>query len=68
VLTTPHRKNLKHVTNTQRPQNRTEKILHNKELYVLYSLQNVIWVIKSRRLKWAGHVARMGRVDVHTGF
>ena len=34
--------------------------LHNKELHALYSSLNVIWVIKSRRLIWAGHVARMG--------
>jgi hypothetical protein len=33
--------------------------LHNKELYALYSSQNIIWVIKPRRLRWAGHVARM---------
>jgi hypothetical protein len=30
---------------------------HNEELYALYSSPNIIWVIKSRRLKWAGHVA-----------
>jgi hypothetical protein len=34
--------------------------LHNKELYALYSSPNIIPVIKSRRLRWAGHVARMG--------
>jgi hypothetical protein len=34
--------------------------LHNKELYVLYSLPNIIREVKSRRLRWAGHVARMG--------
>jgi hypothetical protein len=34
--------------------------LHNKERYALYSSQNIIRVIKSRRLRWAGHVARMG--------
>jgi hypothetical protein len=34
--------------------------LLNKELYALYSSSNIIWVIKSRRLRWAGHVARMG--------
>jgi hypothetical protein len=34
--------------------------LHNKELYALYSSPIIIRVIKSRRLKWAGHVARMG--------
>jgi hypothetical protein len=34
--------------------------LHNKELYALYTSPNIIQVIKSRRLRWAGHVARMG--------
>jgi hypothetical protein len=34
--------------------------LHNKELYALYSSPNINQVIKSRRLRWAGHVARMG--------
>jgi hypothetical protein len=35
--------------------------LHNKELYALYSSPNIIYVIKSRRLRWAGHMARMGK-------
>jgi hypothetical protein len=35
--------------------------LHNKELYALYSSSNIIWVIISRRLKWAGNVACLGR-------
>jgi hypothetical protein len=34
--------------------------LHNKELYALYFSPSIIRVIKSRRLRWAGHVARMG--------
>jgi hypothetical protein len=34
--------------------------LHNKELNNLYSLQNIIRMIKSMRMRWAGHVARMG--------
>jgi hypothetical protein len=34
--------------------------LHNEELNGLYSSPNIIRVIKSRRLRWAGHVARMG--------
>jgi hypothetical protein len=34
--------------------------LHNKELYALYSSPNIIRVMKSRTLRWAGHVARMG--------
>jgi hypothetical protein len=34
--------------------------LHNDELHSLYSSPNVVKVIKSRRMRWAGHVARMG--------
>jgi hypothetical protein len=41
--------------------------LHNNELHALYSSPNIIPVIKSRRLRWTGHVARMGRGEVHTG-
>jgi hypothetical protein len=33
--------------------------LHNEELTDLYSSQNIVRVIKSRRMGWAGHVARM---------
>jgi hypothetical protein len=33
---------------------------HKEELYAVYSSPNIIRVIKSRRLRWAGHVARMG--------
>ena len=33
--------------------------LHNAELHALYSSPNIIRSLKSRRLKWAGHVARM---------
>jgi hypothetical protein len=33
--------------------------LHNDELHNLYSLPNIVRVIKSRRLRWAGHVACM---------
>jgi hypothetical protein len=34
--------------------------LHNEELHDLYSSPNIIRIIKSRRMRWAGHVARMG--------
>ena len=34
--------------------------LHNEELGDLYSLPNIVRVVKSRRMRWAGHVARMG--------
>ena len=36
------------------------KRLHNEELNDLYSSPNIVRVIKSRRMRWAGHVARMG--------
>jgi len=37
------------------------KRLHNEELNDLFSSPNVVRVIKSRRMRWAGHVARMGK-------
>ena len=36
------------------------KRLHNEELNDLYCSPNIVRVIKSRRMRWAGHVARMG--------
>jgi hypothetical protein len=33
---------------------------HSEELHILYCSPNIIRQIKSRRMKWAGHVARMG--------
>jgi hypothetical protein len=35
--------------------------LHNDELHSLYSSPNIVMAIKSRRMRWAGHVARMGQ-------
>jgi hypothetical protein len=34
--------------------------LHSDELHSLYSLPNIVKVIKSRRMRWTGHVVRMG--------
>jgi hypothetical protein len=34
--------------------------LHNTELHDLYSSPSIIRIIKSRRMRWAGHVARIG--------
>jgi hypothetical protein len=42
--------------------------LHNEELNDLYSSPNIIRVIKSRRIRWAGHVARMGIREAYIGF
>ena len=35
------------------------RILHNEKLNDLYCSPSIIWVIKSRRMRWAGHVACM---------
>jgi hypothetical protein len=35
--------------------------MHNEELNDLYSLPSIVRVVKSRRMRWAGHVARMGK-------
>ena len=37
------------------------RTLHNEELNDLYCSSNIVRVIKSSRMKWAGHVARMGK-------
>jgi hypothetical protein len=34
--------------------------LHNEELHILYSSPNIVRQIKSRRMRWAGHVTRKG--------
>jgi hypothetical protein len=39
--------------------------LHNEELCNLYSSPNIIGIIKSRRVRWAGHKARIGRRGMH---
>jgi hypothetical protein len=42
--------------------------LRKEELNDLYSSPNTVQVIKWKRMGWAGHVARMGEREVHTGF
>jgi hypothetical protein len=41
--------------------------LHNEELHNLYSSPNIKRMIKSRRMRWAGHVALMGRKGMRIG-
>jgi hypothetical protein len=41
--------------------------LHNEELHDLYSQPNILRVIKSRIMRWAGHVARMRRIEACIG-
>ena len=49
--------------------NREWRNLHKEVLNDLHSSPHIIWVIKSRRIRWARHVACMGeKGDVHTGF
>ena len=42
--------------------------LHNEELRDLYSLPIIVRVVKSRIMRWAGHVAHMGKGEMCTGF
>jgi hypothetical protein len=42
--------------------------LHNEELHNLYSSPSIMRIIKSRRMRLAGHVARMGRRGMHIGY
>jgi hypothetical protein len=42
--------------------------LNDEELKDLYYSPNIVRVTKSRRMKWAEHVARMGREETFTGF
>jgi hypothetical protein len=42
--------------------------LHIEELHGLYSSPSIIRMIKARRMRWAGHVAHMGGLGVHTTF
>jgi hypothetical protein len=42
--------------------------LHNEELRDLYSSPSVIRIIKSRRMRWVGHVAQMGEKVMRIGY
>jgi hypothetical protein len=35
--------------------------LHNEELHAIYSSPSIISIMKARRMRWAGHITRMGR-------
>jgi hypothetical protein len=51
---------LRRIFGPKREEDGSWRKLHNDELHSLYSSQNIVRVIKSRRMRWAGHVARMG--------
>jgi hypothetical protein len=42
--------------------------LHNDKVNNLYSSPNTVGVLKSRKVRWAEHVAQMWRGEVYTGF
>jgi hypothetical protein len=50
----------------KREEDRSWRKLNNDELHSLYSSPNIVRVIKARRMRWAGHAARME--EVFTGF
>jgi hypothetical protein len=55
-------KMLRRIFGPKRDEVRGVKKLHNDELNDLYSSPNIVQAIKSKRLRWVGHVARMGGV------
>jgi hypothetical protein len=51
---------LRRISGSKREEYVSWRKLRNHELHSLYSLPNIVRAIKSRRMRWAGHVARMG--------
>jgi hypothetical protein len=51
---------MRKIFGSKREEDGSWRKLHNDELHSLYSSPNIFRVIKSRRMRWAGHVARMG--------
>jgi hypothetical protein len=51
---------LRKISGPKREEDGSWRKLHNDELHSLYSSPNVVRVIKSRRMRWAGHVACRG--------
>jgi hypothetical protein len=51
---------LRKIFGPKREEDGSWRKLHNGELHNMYSSLNIVRVIKSRRMRWVGHVARMG--------
>jgi hypothetical protein len=59
---------LRKIFGPKREEDGSWRKLYNDELHSVYSSLNIVRMIKSRRMRWVGHVARMGRGEVFTGF
>jgi hypothetical protein len=59
-------KALRRIFGPKREEDRSWRKLHDDELHSLHSSPNIVGVIKSRRMRWAGHVVLME--EVFTGF
>jgi hypothetical protein len=59
---------LRRISGPKRDEVISWRTLHNEELHNLHSSSNIIRMIKSRRMKWARHVARMRRIGMDIGF
>jgi hypothetical protein len=59
---------LRRIFGPKREEDGSWRKLHNDELHSLYSSPNIVMVIKSKRMRWAGHVARMGWGQMFTEF
>jgi hypothetical protein len=59
---------LRRIFGLKREEDGSWRKLHNDELHSLYSSPNIVRVIISRRMRWAGHVARRRWGEVFTGF
>jgi hypothetical protein len=56
---------LRRIFGPKREEDGSWRKLHNDELHSLYSSPNIVRVIKWKRMRWAGHVARMGEGSVY---
>jgi hypothetical protein len=59
---------LRKIFGPKREEDGSWRKLYNDEIHRLYSSPNIVRVSKSRTMRWAGRVARMGEGEVFTGF
>jgi hypothetical protein len=60
VLAAVAKRKMLRIFGPKREEDGSWRKLHNDELHSLYSSPNIVRVVKSRRMRWVGHVARMG--------